>query len=95
MVMVFLPKNYHIELQKQFTTDFYALTESLEKSGWENISQDILAFSIRNNAIVRIEDETGNEMFAVNISDSEKENGSVKALSSSGSFTYKGGGYDI
>ena len=41
MVMVFLPKNYQVELQNQFTTDLYKLTESLEKSGWEDISQDI------------------------------------------------------
>lgn len=31
MVMVFLPKNYQVELQNQFTTDLYKLTESLEK----------------------------------------------------------------
>ena len=89
MVMVFLPKNYQVELQNQFTTDLYKLTESLEKSGWEDISQDILAFSIRNNAFVRIEDEAGNEMLAVNISNDEKKNNAAKTLSSSGSFTYK------
>lgn len=95
MVMVFLPKNYHIELQNQFTTDFYTLAESLEKNGWEDISQDILAFSIRNNAFVRIEDDAGNEMLAVNISNDEKENRDAKALSSSGSFTYKGKTYHL
>lgn len=95
MVMVFLPKNYHLELQNQFTTDLYKLTESLEKNGWEDISQDILAFSIRNNAFVRIEDEAGNEMLAVNISNDEKENHAAKTLSSSGSFTYKGKNYRL
>lgn len=95
MVMVFLPKNYHVELQNQFTMDFYKLTESLEKNGWEDISQDILAFSIRNNAFVRIEDEAGNEMLAVNISNDEKENNAAKTLSSSGSFTYKGKNYRL
>lgn len=95
MVMVFLPKNYHVELQNQFTMDFYKLTESLEKNGWEDISQDILAFSIRNNAFVRIEDEAGNEMLAVNISNDEKENHAAKTLSSSGSFTYKGKNYRL
>lgn len=95
MVMVFLPKNYHLELQNQFTTDLYKLTESLEKNGWEDISQDILAFSIRNNAFVRIEDEAGNEMLAVNISNDEKENNAAKTLSSSGSFTYKGKNYRL
>lgn len=49
IVMVFLPKNYHLELQNQFTTDFYKLAESLEKNGWEDMSQDIFAFSMRNN----------------------------------------------
>lgn len=95
MVMVFLPKNYHVELQNQFTMDFYKLTESLKKNGWEDISQDILAFSIRNNAFVRIEDEAGNEMLAVNISNDEKENHAAKTLSSSGSFTYKGKNYRL
>ena len=95
MVMVFLPKNYQVELQNQFTTDLYKLTESLEKSGWEDISQDILAFSIRNNAFVRIEDEAGNEMLAVNISNDEKKNNAAKTLSSSGSFTYKGKNYRL
>lgn len=95
MVMVFLPKNYQVELQNQFTTDLYKLTESLEKSGWEDISQDILAFSIRNNAFVRIEDEAGNEMLAVNISNDEKKNNAAKTLSSSGSFTYKEKNYRL
>ena len=95
MVMVFLPKNYQVELQNQFTTDLYKLTERLEKSGWEDISQDILAFSIRNNAFVRIEDEAGNEMLAVNISNDEKKNNAAKTLSSSGSFTYKGKNYRL
>jgi len=95
MVMVFLPKNYQVELQNQFTTDLYKLTESLEKSGWEDISQDILAFSIRNNAFVRIEDEAGNEMLAVNISNDEKKNNAAKTLSSSSSFRYKGKNYRL
>lgn len=93
--MVFLPKNYHVELQNQFTTDLYKLTESLEKNGWEDISQDILAFSIRNNAFVRIEDEAGNEILAVNISNDENENHAAKTLSSSGSFTYKRKNYRL
>lgn len=95
MVMVFLPKNYHVELQNQFTADFYKLTESLEKNGWEDISQDIFAFSIRNNAFVRIEDETGKEILAVNIRNDENESNSAKILSSSGSFTYKGKNYRL
>ena len=95
MVMVFLPKNYQVELQNQFTTDLYKLTESLEKSGWEDISQDILAFSIRNNAFARIEDEAGNEMLAVNISNDEKKNNAAKTLSSSSSFRYKGKNYRL
>lgn len=95
IVMVFLPKNYHLELQNQFTTDFYKLAESLEKNGWEDMSQDIFAFSMRNNAFVRIEDEAGNEMLAVNISNDENESNAASTLSSSGSFTYKGKNYRL
>ena len=95
IVMVFLPKNYHLELQNQFTTDFYKLAESLEKNGWEDMSQDIFAFSMRNNAFVRIEDEAGNEMLAVNISNDENESNAARTLSSSGSFTYKGKNYRL
>lgn len=95
IVMVFLPKNYHLELQNQFTTDFYKLAESLEKNGWEDMSQDIFAFSMRNNAFVRIEDEAGNEMLAVNISNDENESNAARTLSSSGSFTYKEKNYRL
>lgn len=95
IVMVFLPKNYHTELQNQFTTDFYALIESLEKNGWEKTEQDMLAFSVKNNASLRIEDEAGNEIFAVNIQDDEKEDGKVKTLSSSGDFSYNGINYQL
>lgn len=95
MVMIFLPKNYHTELQNQFTTDFYTLIESLEKNGWEKTEQDMLAFSVKNNASLRIEDEAGNEMFAVNIKTDEKEDGEVKTLSSSGDFTYNGTNYSL
>ncbi len=95
MVMVFLPKNYHLELQNQFTTDFYKMAESLEKNGWEDMLQDILAFSMRNNAFVRIEDEAGNEILAVNISNDEKKNHDAKTFSSSGSFTYKEKNYRL
>ena len=59
MVMVFLPKNYQTELESQATSDFYRLMETLERSGWEAGSEEILAFSMKNNATVRIADGSG------------------------------------
>ena len=44
---------------------------------------------------MRIEDEAGNEMLAVNISNDEKKNNAAKTLSSSGSFTYKEKNYRL
>lgn len=95
MVMVFLPRNYHTELQNQFTADFYALVENLEENGWEETEQDMLAFSVKNNAALRIEDEVGSELFAVNVQDEEKTDGEVRTLSSSGDFTYRGTDYHL
>lgn len=45
--MVFLPKNYQTELESQATSDFYRLMETLERSGWEAGSEEILAFSMK------------------------------------------------
>src|SRR5699024_12393238 len=69
MVMVFLPKNYQTELESQATSDFYRLMETLERSGWEAGSEEILAFSMKNNATVRITDTDGNDVFSVNYAD--------------------------
>ena len=71
MVMVFLPKNYQTELESQATSDFYRLMETLERSGWEAGSEEILAFSMKNNATVRITDIDGSDVFSVNYADPE------------------------
>ena len=34
MVMIFLPRNYHTELEGQVTSDFYDLMAVLERNGW-------------------------------------------------------------
>ena len=34
LVMFFLPRNYHAELQSQVTADFYELVEIIEQNGW-------------------------------------------------------------
>ena len=57
MVLIFLPKNYRTEMEGQVTEDFYELTETLEAEGWEESSDRILEFSMKNNASVRIDDE--------------------------------------
>ena len=35
MVMMFLPRNYHTELEGQVTSDFYDLVDILDQNGWE------------------------------------------------------------
>lgn len=66
MVMIFLPKNYQTKLEKQITSDFCKMIEILEKNGWEENADNILEFSIKNNASVRISDEHDNNVFSVN-----------------------------
>lgn len=66
MVMIFLPKNYQTKLEKQITSDFCRMIEILEKNGWEENADNILEFSIKNNASVRISDEHDNNVFSVN-----------------------------
>lgn len=71
MVMIFLPKNYQTELESQATADFYELTALLERTGWEDSSDRIFQFSMRNNASVEIIDESGNSLFSVNVANIE------------------------
>ena len=52
MVMIFLPRNYHTELEGQVTSDFYDLVAVLERNGWEASSDSLMEFSMRNNASV-------------------------------------------
>ena len=83
MVMVFLPKNYQTELESQATSDFYKLMETLERSGWEAGSEEVLAFSMKNNATVRIVDADGNKVFSVNYADLENWEEADKTMSCS------------
>lgn len=71
MVMVFLPKNYQTELEHQVTSDFYGMVEMLEQYGWEESSDGILEFSMKNNATVEITDENENSVFSVNFANAE------------------------
>lgn len=72
MVMIFLPRNYHTELEGQVTSDFYDLVDILERNGWEASSDSLLEFSMTNNASVEISDDIGNSLFSVNYADMEK-----------------------
>lgn len=86
MVMVFLPKNYQTELESQATSDFYKLMETLERSGWEAGSEEVLAFSMKNNATVRITDADGNKVFSVNYADPENWEEADKTMSCSATY---------
>ena len=86
MVMVFLPKNYQTELESQATSDFYRLMETLERSGWEAGSEEILAFSMKNNATVRIADIDGSNVFSVNYADPENLEEADKTMSCSATY---------
>ena len=59
MVMIFLPKNYQSELENQATSEFYDLVAQVEQNGWEESSDHIFQFSMRNHASVKITDEWG------------------------------------
>ena len=67
MVMIFLPRNYHTELEGQVTSDFYDLVEVLERNGWEASSDSLMEFSMTNNASVEVNDNYGNNLFSVNL----------------------------
>lgn len=95
MVLIFLPKNYRTEMEGQVTEDFYELTETLEAEGWEESSDRILEFSMKNNASVRIDDESGGNVFGVNFADDEAGETPAKSLSCSASFAENGQTYRI
>ena len=61
MVMVFLPRSYQTEIEGQVSSDFSALVALLEDRGWQSAEQDVLEFSVKNNASVQIVDEAGVE----------------------------------
>ena len=92
MVMIFLPKNYHTELEHQVTSDFYDLIEDMEQYGWENSSQSLMEFSMKNNASVEIRDAEGGSVFDVNFANAENHalSSDVPSVSCSASFQQNG-----
>lgn len=95
MVMIFLPRNYYNELEGQITSDFYDLVEMIEKNGWEDTSEDLLEFSMKNNATVEINDENGGNLFSVNFADMEKWDSSVPSMTCSAAFNQDGHTYHL
>ena len=95
MVMIFLPKNYHTELEGQVTSDFYDLVEVLERNGWEASSDSLLEFSMTNNASVEINDDNGNNLFSVNFADMENLDTSAPSMSCSATFRQNGQTYHL
>ena len=63
---------------------------TLEAEGWEESSDRILEFSMKNNASVRIDDESGENVFGVNFADDEAGETPAKSLSCSASFAENG-----
>lgn len=98
MVMVFLPKNYQTELESQVTLDFYNMVGILEKNGWEESSDNLLEFSMKNNASVEISDAKGNKLFSVNFAKMENDelpSPSSPSMSCSASFSQDGQTYQL
>lgn len=95
MVMIFLPRNYHTELEGQVTSDFYDLVDILEQNGWEASSDSLLEFSMINNASVEISDDIGNSLFSVNYADMEKMDSSAPSMSCSATFLQNGRTYHL
>ena len=95
MVMVFLPRNYHSQLEGQVTSDFYDLAEELERNGWEASSQSLMEFSMSNHASVDIVDANGNSVFSVNYANMENLDLSAPSMSCSASFRQGGQTYQL
>lgn len=95
MVMIFLPRNYHTELEGQVTSDFYDLMAVLERNGWEASSDSLMEFSMTNNASVEINDNYGNNLFSVNFADMENMDTSAPSMSCSATFQQGGQTYHV
>ena len=95
MVMIFLPRNYHTELEGQVTSDFYDLVAVLERNGWEASSDSLMEFSMTNNASVEINDDYGNNLFSVNFADMENMDTSAPSMSCSATFQQGGQTYHV
>ena len=95
MVMIFLPRNYHTELEGQVTSDFYDLVAVLERNGWEASSDSLMEFSMTNNASVEVNDNYGNNLFSVNFADMENLDTSAPSMSCSATFQQGGQTYHV
>ena len=95
MVMIFLPRNYHTELEGQVTSDFYDLMAVLERNGWEASSDSLMEFSMTNNASVEVNDNYGNNLFSVNFADMENLDTSAPSMSCSATFQQGGQTYHV
>ena len=95
MVMIFLPRNYHTELEGQVTSDFYDLMAVLERNGWEASSDSLMEFSMMNNASVEVNDNYGNNLFSVNFADMENMDTSAPSMSCSATFQQGGQTYHV
>ena len=95
MVMIFLPRNYHTELEGQVTSDFYDLVAVLERNGWEASSDSLMEFSMTNNASVEVNDDYGNNLFSVNFADMENMDTSAPSMSCSATFQQGGQTYHV
>lgn len=95
IVMVFLPKNYQTELESQVTSDFYKLIGVLEKNGWEESSDKLLEFSMKNNATVKINDENGNNLFSVNYTNEGEDEPDSKSIGCAAVFMKDGKNFQI
>lgn len=90
MVMVFLPRSYQTEIEGQVSSDFSSLVALLEERGWQSAEQDVLEFSVRNNASVQIVDEAGVEAYSVNYADTESVSSPGQTMSMSAQFSEGG-----
>ena len=101
LVMFFLPRNYHAELQSQVTADFYELVEIIEQNGWESSTNSILEFALKNNASVTVTDGAGESVFSVNsVNLASTENvvpatDSTPSMSCSSTFQDNGQSYQL
>ena len=101
LVMFFLPRNYHAELQSQVTADFYELVDIIEQNGWESSTNSILEFALKNNASVTVTDGAGESVFSVNsVNLASTENvvpatDSTPSMSCSSTFQDNGQSYQL
>ena len=95
MVAVFLPRSYQTEIEGQVSSDFSELVALLEDRGWRLTEQDVLEFSVRNNASVQIVDEEGAETYSVNFADAESVSSPRQTMSLSARFSEGGRAYHV